>query len=243
MSTTDRAAVCRQKAPSIMAQLQRDFHIDIEDAAAIAGNLGYESACFTQLQEIKPAVKGSKGGYGWAQWTGPRRREYEAYCKRNGLNPASDKANYAWLFLELKGPERRAIDAVHAAKGLEAKVEAFERAYERAGVKNYQQRNRWAREALDAYYATGPLVMPSPAPVPTLRPADKSVIKSKRFWTWLLAGLGTPVAALSNLDWRAQMLIVALVSGAATYAIATMPQVRDRFSQLLRTPFIDEDDA
>lgn len=93
-------------------KLMSDFPIGIDDAAAIAGNLAYESACFTVLQEIKPTVKGSKGGYGWPMWTGPRRREYEAYCKRNKLDPSSDETNYKWPFLELRGSEREAINAL-----------------------------------------------------------------------------------------------------------------------------------
>lgn len=74
----------RAKAPGIMAQLVRDFPITPEDAAAIVGNLGHESQGFTAMQEFKPVVAGSRGGWGWAQWTGPRRRAFEAYCARTG---------------------------------------------------------------------------------------------------------------------------------------------------------------
>src|SRR5690606_11587737 len=88
-----------------MAQLLRDFPITPTDAAAIVGNAGHECGGFTTLQEINPTVKGSRGGYGIMQWTGPRRRAFEAYCARTGKDPSSDDANYAWLFLELKGIE------------------------------------------------------------------------------------------------------------------------------------------
>src|SRR5690606_29853274 len=113
----------------------------LDDAAAILGNFGHECAGFTAMQEVKPVVAGSRGGYGWPMWTGPRRRAYEAYCKRNGLDPTGDKANYAYVFVELKGPERKAIPAVLEAVGLEAKVKAFELAFERAGAKHYASRN------------------------------------------------------------------------------------------------------
>ena len=86
-------ATFRAKAPGIMAKLLSDFPIEKLAAAAIVGNLGHESAGLATLQEIKPTVAGSRGGYGWAQWTGPRRRAFEAYCKRNGKDPASDDAN------------------------------------------------------------------------------------------------------------------------------------------------------
>lgn len=63
--------VFARKAPWIMALLMRDFPLGLEDAAAILGNLGHESGGLVQLQELKPVVAGSRGGYGWAQWTGP----------------------------------------------------------------------------------------------------------------------------------------------------------------------------
>lgn len=154
----------RAKAPGIVLMLLGDFPLDPADGFAIVGNAGHESAGFTILQEIKPTVKGSKGGWGWFQWTGSRRRAFEAYCKRNKLDPASDKANYAWLFIELKGDERKAIGAVRAAANRDAKVVAFEAAYERAGVKHYDSRRYWASIAADAYVKAGP--HPSPTPLP-----------------------------------------------------------------------------
>ncbi|MHA6732439.1 phage tail tip lysozyme [Devosia sp. A369] len=169
MAKLNAEQVFRAKAPAIMAQLIRDFPITPVDAAAILGNLGHESAGLTILQEIKPTVPGSKGGYGWAQWTGPRRHAFEAYCARTGKDPASDEANYAYLFLELKGiegSEKAAIGKLVAAKGLDAKVEAFERAFLRAGVKHYPSRKQWAAVALDAWRAKGSTGIPIPKPTP-----------------------------------------------------------------------------
>ncbi|GAA2872007.1 hypothetical protein GGQ99_000954 [Aminobacter niigataensis] len=161
----------RAKAPGIMAKLMADFPLQLDDVAAILGNFGHECYGFTKLQEISPTVKGSRGGYGWAMWTGPRRRAYEAYCARNKLDPASDEANYAYVFVELKGPERHAIPALRGAIGLAAKVKAFEVAFERAGAKHYVSRNQWASLALEAWYEAkskpaGAQEAPSPAPVP-----------------------------------------------------------------------------
>lgn len=163
----------RAKAPAVMAQLITDFSISPIDAAAILGNIGHECAGFTALQEIKPVVAGSKGGYGWVQWTGPRRRAYEAYCARTGKDPASDEANYAYLFIELKGiegSEKAAIGKLKAAQGLEAKVIAFEKAFLRAGVKHYPSRLQWANIALDAWRSHGKtgIPIPNPTPIPTV---------------------------------------------------------------------------
>jgi hypothetical protein len=151
MAGASPTAIFAAKAPGIMRSLMADFTLDVESAAAVLGNLGHESGGFRFLQEKKPLVPGSAGGYGWAQWTGPRRRSYEAYCKRTGLDPAGDKANYGFLFVELSGSEKSAIVAVKAAKGLRAKVIAFESHFERAGVKHYDSRLVWAQRALDAY--------------------------------------------------------------------------------------------
>lgn len=147
-----------------MALLMQDFGFDELDAAAIMGNLGHESNGLTAFQEHNPTVPGSRGGWGWAQWTGPRRVAFEAYVKRNNLDPKSDKANYGWLFNELKGPESRAVGATKSAVGLRGKVIAFEKAFERAGVKHYDSRLKWAERALDAYEASDNVPVPMPEP-------------------------------------------------------------------------------
>lgn len=151
----------QQKAPVIMADLMRDFALDVTSAAAIVGNLGHESGGFRFLQEKKPLVPGSRGGWGWAQWTGPRRRAFEAWVAAKGFDPSSDEANYGFLAHELRTSEAKAIPAVRAAGSLEDKVKAFELAFERAGVKHYPQRYDYARQALAAFNGEP---MPAPAP-------------------------------------------------------------------------------
>lgn len=141
------------KAPTYMGLFMNDFDADKLDAAAVFGNFGHESAGFTKLQEINPTVPGSAGGWGWAQWTGSRRTAFESYCKRNGYDPASDMANYKWLWNELKTTEKGALPKLKAAKTLRDKVIAFENAFERAGVKHYDSRLEWAERALAAYDA------------------------------------------------------------------------------------------
>lgn len=239
MATKGKAQdLFRAKAPDIMALLLRDFPmLGLDDVAAMLGNFGHECAGFTKMQEIAPTVKGSRGGFGWAQWTGPRRRSFEAYCERAHLNPASDKANYGFLFSELKGPERKAIDRLRSASTLGGKVKAFELAYERAGVKHYESRNQWAAVALDAWAKSDKAVpewampgpdAPAPAPPPVVveKPIvvdpgelEKSPGKSKTVWTWLLTILGTPVAVFGGLDWRVQLAIVAVIVAFGVYGI------------------------
>jgi len=144
-------ALFRQKAPGIMRQLIAEFGLTEEDAAAILGNIGAECGGFTKLQEVKPLVPGSRGGWGWCQWTGPRRKAFERWVAEKGYDPSSDKANYGFLVLELRTSEASAIPAVKRAKTLRDKVIAFERNFERAGIPHYDSRVRWAERALAAY--------------------------------------------------------------------------------------------
>lgn len=146
----------KAKAPWIMGLLIEDFGFDAFDAAAVVGNAGHESGGLTVFQERNPTIKGSRGGFGWFQWTGPRRRTFEAYCQRAGFDPRGDKANYSFLFVELKGPEARAVAATKREHSLKDKVVAFEMAYERAGIKHYPSRVKWAERALAAWNAATP---------------------------------------------------------------------------------------
>lgn len=130
--------------------LQKDFGFSKDDICAILGNAGYESNGFQTLQEIKPVVPGSRGGYGIMQWTGPRRKDYEAYCKRNNLLPAAMPSNYKFLFVELSGPEKRVVQKLKDAKSLEDKTAVFCDTFLRPGVRALSQRIIWAQRARKA---------------------------------------------------------------------------------------------
>lgn len=135
-------------APSLTDKLCRDLDISAMDAFAILGNLGHESGGFEKLQEITPTVKGSRGGWGWAQWTGIRRRNFEAWAKKRGHALDSDEANYVYLIHELTNTsERAAIPKLKAATTLRDKVIAFENAFLRAGIKHHDSRYQWALRA------------------------------------------------------------------------------------------------
>jgi hypothetical protein len=134
-------------APRISADLQKDFPgLTKTDTAAILGNLGHESAGMTAFQEGSPRG-GGRGGWGWAQWTGPRRRQFEAYAQSRGLDPKSYEANYGFLRHELQTSQKRSISALKGAQGLEGKTVEFEKSFEGAGVKAYGSRIKYARIA------------------------------------------------------------------------------------------------
>lgn len=150
--------VFRRKAPVLMERVLEAFpQWQVEDAAACAGNGGGESAGFTAMQEIDP-TGGGTGGLGWFQWTGltkknPRRANFIAYMREHDLTIKDDEAHIGFLIHELQTSERKAIAATARAVGLDAKVIAFEKAYERAGIKHYPTRIAYAKVALDAYEA------------------------------------------------------------------------------------------
>lgn len=205
------SSVFEQKAPGIMRRLMDDFPVlRLEDAAAIVGNLAHECGGFETLQEIKPVVRGSRGGYGWAQWTGPRRRAYESYCKRTGKDPASDEANYAYLWIELsgiEGSEKAAIRKTVGAATLQSKVIAFETAFLRAGIKHYTSRKKWAERAMDAWRKAskfGPIApFPPVKDAPKPEPADKPKAPSTnpyqaRGFAFVIAAIGAALYAFAK---------------------------------------------
>lgn len=141
-------------APYLMEKLQADFKISLESSAAIVGNGGEESGGFQSLQEKKPLVLNSRGGYGIFQWTGPRRVLFEEYCTRNSLDPTSIETNYKFLFVELNGSEGKGgkvLERVEAANSLESKTEVFMKEFLRPGVPHLDARIVWARRAIVAW--------------------------------------------------------------------------------------------
>lgn len=151
-TTPMAATVFVTKAPKIVADLMRDFGLSDFQAAGAVGNLGYESGGFELFQEVNP-VGGGEGGYGWAQWTGPRRRAYFAWAAERGLDVKSDAANYGFLKHELQTTEATTIPALKRTTTLYDAMLTFETKFERAGVKRYERRMEYAEQALAAYRA------------------------------------------------------------------------------------------
>jgi Phage tail lysozyme len=139
----------RDKAPDVIKKLIKSFDLTDIQAAGILGNLGHECAGFHILHEIGQPE--GKGGYGWGQWTGVRRKQFLEWSKKKKLNWESDEANYGFLEHELETSESDAISALYKTASLNAAVVAFERNYERAGVPSIESREMWAQVALDAY--------------------------------------------------------------------------------------------
>jgi hypothetical protein len=156
------------KAPGIMEKLIADFDLKDFQAAGLLGNIGEECDGFREMQEKKPIIPGSKGGFGWAQWTGSRRTLFEAFCSGKGLSPFSDAANYGFLKKELNTTQSMALTAVQKAANISKAVRQFEATFEKAkaGLEHFDRRDQWADLALKSFRAnTDSMVPPAVAKI------------------------------------------------------------------------------
>ena len=71
-------------------------------------NFKDESGLNPGINEANPLVKGSRGGFGLYQLTGPRRREYEAFADAKGVDYSDVDAQLDFLVMELDGSEKSA---------------------------------------------------------------------------------------------------------------------------------------
>lgn len=113
-----------QTIPERMIEdLQEDFGFEDFQAAGVVGNFARETGNFRYMQELNPVVKGSRGGIGYAQWTGPRRRDYEAWA--DGRDLMAYEVNYGFLVEELNGRYSRTVTRVLATSTVEEAAEVF----------------------------------------------------------------------------------------------------------------------
>ena len=147
----------KAKAPEVVGWIMRDFALPDFAAAGVVGNTGRECLGFTVLREIGQPP--GYGGYGWQQWTGPRRKLFLNWCANKGLDWRSDAGNYGYLKHELLGEDPAnsyafVVTHLRECKDVAEAAVAFEKFYERAGVPALTDRIKWAQIALDAYHAS-----------------------------------------------------------------------------------------
>jgi uncharacterized protein (TIGR02594 family) len=117
-----------QRAPQLMTELQEDLGLSKHQAAGLVGNLGYESAGFKSLQEGKPIA--GAGGFGYAQWTGPRRNEFFKWARDNQLDPKSHEANAGFLKHELRGKHSGFLERLKKTQTLQEATRLTHEKYE-----------------------------------------------------------------------------------------------------------------
>ena len=141
-STTSAMTVDSLMTPTGKEDIGQRLMEDIAEAlgltgaqtAGIVGNFAHETMDFKFLQEIKPTVPGSKGGRGFAMWTGPRREKFEAWSEENNLNPDSYEASFGFFIHEVQTtPEGRFIEELQKSETAEEAARIFSKSYLRPG--------------------------------------------------------------------------------------------------------------
>jgi len=114
--------------------------IPLHIAQGIVANLIAESGLNPGINEIAPLVPGSRGGYGLAQWTGPRRRQYEAFAAQRGVSPDDLNAQLDFLQWELQNTERGAWDKLQGASDPIEAARIFSDSFLRPGIPHMDRR-------------------------------------------------------------------------------------------------------
>ena len=98
-------------------------------AQGVVMNFQDESGLDTGIQEHSP--RAGRGGFGLAQWTGPRRVALENYAASRG-KPADDpEVQFDFFMQENQGPEAGAWSQVMASPDVRTAAQTFVRAWER----------------------------------------------------------------------------------------------------------------
>ena len=149
-------ALGNEAGKRLMEDLQEEFGLTQEQAAAFVGNLAQETGDFEFMQEIKPKIEGSKGGWGFAQWTGGRRKRFEDWIEETGLDPKSYEANWGYLKKELteEDPEikRMGIETIKNLKEMDDLEEATRYVSDyflRPGEPHMEKRLRYANAYME----------------------------------------------------------------------------------------------
>lgn len=129
----------RDIAESIMIGLMRrgaPEHI----AKGIVANMIVESRLDPGINEINPVVEGSRGGFGLNQWTGPRRRAFEAFARQRGVDPSDLGAQLDFTMQELRTTERPAWNALQGADNPQEAARIYSEEFLRPGIPHMDRR-------------------------------------------------------------------------------------------------------
>lgn len=137
-------------------------------AVGFTGNFGVESRYDPGINEIAPLVEGSRGGFGLPQWTGPRRRQFEAYA---GDKVADLDTQLDFLMHELATTERSARDAIYSARDPIEAARLVSSKFLRPGIPHLDRRIEETRKLMGQNY--GPSTQERPS-APTHREPQRN---------------------------------------------------------------------
>jgi hypothetical protein len=113
------------RSAEVVQNLMNDLGLTSDQAAAVVGHLGHESAGLQAINERNPIVPGSRGGFGWAQWTGPRREAFERFARERGMQVTDPNANYQFLLHELRTSHAGDLARLRNAGDRDQALQAF----------------------------------------------------------------------------------------------------------------------
>lgn len=109
-------------------------------AKGFAINYADESGFDAGVNEAKPVVPGSRGGFGLAQWTGPRRVAYEAFAASRGLPADDPETALDFTAYELATSEKGAARAIMSARDEREAAVAVLESYLRPAAEHREKR-------------------------------------------------------------------------------------------------------
>lgn len=115
-------------------------------ARAFTAEAKSEAGLDPGINEQNPTVPGSRGGFGLMQWTGPRRRQLEAFAKDRGVNVSDPDLQMDFLVSELQGPENSAWQSIQSTGDTVSAARAITDTFLRPGIPRYDTRRKNAEE-------------------------------------------------------------------------------------------------
>lgn len=123
-------------------------------------NFKDESGLNPGINEAKPMVPGSRGGFGLAQWTGPRRVGLEQYAAAKGAPVSDVNVQLDYLSNELKGPEAAAAQSIMATNTPGDAAAAIAKSFLRPAPVNLERRVAQYTGAAQAAAPAKPAINP-----------------------------------------------------------------------------------
>jgi hypothetical protein len=112
-----------ESAASVRDRLARDLNLTRDQSSGIVSNLLAEGGTMEGINERNPAP-GTRGGFGWAQWTGSRRIAFEQWAAAHHRDIADPQTNYDYLVEDIRAhPDT--LNAVRSARDPTSAAAAF----------------------------------------------------------------------------------------------------------------------
>jgi hypothetical protein len=118
--------------------------IPVHIAQGMVANMMAESRLDPGINEIAPLVPGSRGGFGLNQWTGPRRKQFEAFAKSQGVAADDLNAQLDFTMWELQNTERNAWNALQGARDPREAARIYSDKFLRPGIPHMDRRLAYA---------------------------------------------------------------------------------------------------